>query len=660
VRVEQVLERLEGVKQERADQWSARCPAHEDRQASLTVSVGRDESVLLHCFADCSLDQIVHAIELDVRDLFPSRDERALNGNGATPPWGDRPLGAALLPLEHELERFVARLLDDAPMLDLLWQRKGWQRARLAAIGCGLVGDRLSIPVRDLDGVLVNHLRYRPDAQPKMLATKGRARSPLYLLLDDPDTIWIVEGETDAISLSMLGLSVIGAPGASAKAHAHWLAPVRDKRVVICFDVDEPGRRAAQRWAASASSRGASDVRVVDLDGPDGYDVGEFVREHADDYQSARQTLQTLSEQALLWEVLRVQRRAQNAPEPPTGDQHVGAIIATRADTIRTQRVRWLWRDRIPVGRVGIVFGPPGQGKSTLMATLTSDVTRAGGRVLIASAEDNAATTIVPRVACAGARLDHLELIETRASKGTTTLVLPRDLDALGERMVGRSLLIVDPLSAHLGDDVNAWSEQSVRSLVLAPLSWHANETGCSVALIMHINKSDRGDALARISGSGGFGGAARFALLLGMHPDDVGVETELEQRLVLVHVKASEGERQQTLVFRRRIARFATDETDSETALVPTLELVDDRAQIEADQVLVSTDPDERSAYSDALVWLRRELSTGPQLARRLIAQARERGDFSERTLRKAKRALRVRSERDAEGWFWVMEPPS
>jgi hypothetical protein len=169
----------------------------------------------------------------------------------------------------------------------------------------------------------------------------------------------------------------------------------------------------------------------------------------------------------------------------------------------------------------------------------------------------------------------------------------------------------------------------------------------------MHTNKSDRGDALSRISGSGGFGGAARFALLFGTHPDDLGVEDELAQRLVLLHVKASEGPRQRALVFRReRVTVGVADE--SEPAVVPVLELVDDRARIEPDLVLASTDPDERGAYADALAWLSRELSIGPQQAKRLLAQARERGDFSERTLRKAKRALRVRSEREQDGWYW------
>ena len=54
------------------DGWSARCPAHDDRQPSLSVSVGAGDKVVLHCHADCRIDDIVAALGLDLADLFPS------------------------------------------------------------------------------------------------------------------------------------------------------------------------------------------------------------------------------------------------------------------------------------------------------------------------------------------------------------------------------------------------------------------------------------------------------------------------------------------------------------------------------------------------------------------------------------------------------------
>lgn len=651
-----VLARLEGVRRASDTQAHARCPAHDDRQASLTVGVGHDGRVLLTCWTGCELDDICRALRIEVRDLFPNASERERSKLFEAP---TMTLSEATLPTPRELAKYGDRLQRAPEVLAMCFEEKGWSPATLGSLGLGLIGaDIIAIPMRELDGKLVNLLRYRPrpHGRPKMLAEQGRPRIPLYLLFDDDAPVWIVEGEPDAISIAGVGLNAIGAPGASAKAHAHWLDVVRDRDVVVCFDTDEPGHRAALRWARVAFTRGARSVKIVELDGPKGYDVGELVREQRASPAVARRQLIELARAARPF-VPQTREQQSNGDRaltlaPEVDELKPGELILRPLSSVRSRALRMLWRGRIPVGRVGIIFGPPGQGKSTLTSLLVSDITRAGGRVLIASAEDVAETTIRPRLIAADADIDRVTLLSTRASKGETSLVLPRDLDVLGASMRDHSLVLIDPLSAHLGDDVNAWSEQSVRHLVLAPLSWYANRTDCSVALIMHINKSDRGDALGRISGSGGFGGAARFAMLLGSHPDDVG-RSEGQQRLVLVHVKASESARMPALVFRRTLVDVDVHESD-ELVQLPTLELVDDEATISAEQVLAVTDPDEAGAFSEAITWLQVELGTGPKLAKRLLATARERGDFSERTLRKAKRALRVRSTKDTEGWWW------
>jgi hypothetical protein len=271
---------------------------------------------------------------------------------------------------------------------------------------------------------------------------------------------------------------------------------------------------------------------------------------------------------------------------------------------------------------------------------------------LIASAEDDIETTIRPRLIAHDANVELVTLLSTKASEGETLLMLPRDIGKLGEAMAGHALALIDPLSAHLGDDVNTWNEQQVRALVLAPLMWHARRADCAVAGIMHLNKSGGGDALSRISGSGGFGGAARFVLLLGTHPGDVGRD---DARVALVHVKASEGRVQPALTFRRTTATITDDDVEVET---PLLELVREDERLSAESVLAVTDPDEAGAFTQAIDWLRYELADGPKQSKRLLAAARERGDFSERTLRKAKTVLGVKSERDEGAWLWV--PPT
>jgi putative DNA primase/helicase len=657
MRVDELLSRLEGVRGSNG-QWTARCPAHEDRQASLTIATGRDGALLLTCWAGCELDAIVRAVRADVSDLFPDSHERqrAALTNGSPRP----SLAAMTLPTDREVVQYAERLQRSPEQLRVIFDAKGWRAGTCAVLELGLVGDRVSIPVRDPSThALRNLLRYSVNGRgrgPKMLAESGFPRVPLYALVDDDGPVWIVEGEADAISVASVGLNVIGAPGASAKAHGEWLELVRGRDVIVCFDHDDAGRKAAARWARAAHNRGGRVHVAVWPDGtPDKYDVGELVLKHRDAPAEARAALLELAADAHVYE-LPVERTAPPLGEPLSDDAiaaiSAGELITRTVASTRSKRVVWLWRDRIPRGRVGIVYGPPGQGKSTLLALIIADVTRAGGRVLIASAEDDIETAIRPRLIAHDADLERVTLLSTKASEGETTLSLPRDLPALGEQMQGHSLVLIDPLSAHQGEDVNTWQEASVRALIFAPLMWHAKRADCAVVAIMHLNKMQGGDPLSRISGSGGYGGAARFAFLLGSHPGDVGKD---DPRLVLVHVKASEGAKRRALTFRRTIAHVHDEGVELET---PLLELVRDDEQLSAEAVLAVTDPDEQGAFTQAVEWLRYELSDGPKLSKRLLSTARERGDFGERTLRRAKGVLDIRSERSQEGWLWV--PPT
>ena len=71
--IDTVLAALPKVRQRQPGQWSARCPAHEDRGPSLSVRVNTDGAVLLHCFAGCSVDAVLGALGLELPDLFPPR-----------------------------------------------------------------------------------------------------------------------------------------------------------------------------------------------------------------------------------------------------------------------------------------------------------------------------------------------------------------------------------------------------------------------------------------------------------------------------------------------------------------------------------------------------------------------------------------------------------
>lgn len=72
--IEKILDRLEGVKRV-GRRWVARCPAHDDKSPSLSLTEAQDGRVLLHCFAGCSAFDVVSAVGLELSDLFPERME---------------------------------------------------------------------------------------------------------------------------------------------------------------------------------------------------------------------------------------------------------------------------------------------------------------------------------------------------------------------------------------------------------------------------------------------------------------------------------------------------------------------------------------------------------------------------------------------------------
>jgi len=82
--IDLVLRGLSGIRQRQPRQWSARCPAHDDRGPSLSVRETSDEAVLLHCFAGCTVHDITALLGLDMADLYPPRDSRP--GDSRRPP----------------------------------------------------------------------------------------------------------------------------------------------------------------------------------------------------------------------------------------------------------------------------------------------------------------------------------------------------------------------------------------------------------------------------------------------------------------------------------------------------------------------------------------------------------------------------------------------
>jgi hypothetical protein len=316
---------------------------------------------------------------------------------------------------------------------------------------------------------------------------------------------------------------------------------------------------------------------------------------------------------------------------------------------IKPTKLDWLWPRYLPRGKLTLLDGDPGLGKSLIAIDLMARLSRGAPlpdgspvagphKSLYLSAEDDAADTICPRAEAAGAEMNRL-LIAARFDGPPPTL---RDnLHEFQGLVLGNqiSLMVFDPLMAFLPPEVAANLDQCVRT-ALTPLTQLAAQTGCAVLAIRHPAKREASQAILRGQGSIGIAAAARAAWLVGAHPCD-------RDRRVLALTKTNVGRRPPALGY--RIIESASG--------VPVVEWTGP-VDLTADDL--SRAPEGRvRAAERALDWLRRELANGPRKAAELYAAAAAAG-IPERTLERIKSELPARSHRawDAEAgraeWYW------
>jgi hypothetical protein len=240
----------------------------------------------------------------------------------------------------------------------------------------------------------------------------------------------------------------------------------------------------------------------------------------------------------------------------------VGLRVMTN---VAPERVDWLWPGRIPRGKLTVLEGDPGAGKSTLMLDVAARVSTGspmpdgsplGGAasVLLLTAEDGLADTVRPRLDAADANVARVLVWESVddpiETDGRETVVvrppsIPADLVHL-ERIIQRqsaALVVVDVLNAYLGGNVDGHRDQDVRR-ALMPLAKLAERTGAAIVVLRHLNKSGGANPLYRGGGSIGIGGAARAVLLAATDPDD-------DSRRILAVTKCSVAANAPALAYR-------------------------------------------------------------------------------------------------------------
>lgn len=473
---QRLLPLLPGLKPN-AEGWMARCPGHDDQHASLSIRETSDGTLLLKCHAGCSLDRILTPLQLQTADLFPSH----FGGNQFVAAYDYRDEQGNLLfqVLRYHPKDFRQRRPDG---------QGGW-RWRLG--GCRRVLYRL----------------------PELLAASA------------DDHVFVVEGERDADRLAGLGLVATTNPGGAGKWRSEYSANLRDRHVVILPDNDEAGRQHACRVAEALLPVAAS-VQVLELPGPpDKGDVSDWLAAGGGATGLQRRAATAPAAERWIASVAAEAELLQRAGNPADD------ALTTCLNDVAEQRVQWLWPARLPRGKLVLFDGDPGLAKSLVALDLSARITTGRpfpdghgcppGAVLIANAEDGTSDTIRPRLRALGANLKRVHQLRGRRVNGVEfPLVLPRDLERLRKAMqrTGAVLLVIDPVMAFLDETICSNNDQSVRQ-ALAPLAKLAEETGCTILLIRHLNKTSGGKAIYRGGGSIGIIGACRVAFLFAPHP---------------------------------------------------------------------------------------------------------------------------------------------
>jgi hypothetical protein len=339
------------------------------------------------------------------------------------------------------------------------------------------------------------------------------------------------------------------------------------------------------------------------------------------------------------------------------------APVLTCLADVEPRPVSWLWPGRIPLGRITLLVGRPGEGKSFLTIDAASRVSTGTpwpdgsacpkGSIILISAEDDPASVIRPRLDAHSADVSRVHLLAAvRRADGKGTyerLITLADVDAI-ETALARTpdcrLLIIDPVGDFLGGQTDSHRDNEVRS-VLAPIAALAEKYGPAVLVVAHRRKSAGSIADDLALGSRAFTGIARAVWHLTRDPEN-------KSRRLMLPGKNNLAREGDGLAFtiaggpphivweRDPVSMSADDALAAETASRNT------KPGPDADALDAATD------------WLRSTLASGPRLARELADEWCNGQGGGKRTLHRAKEALQVEAFRlEVPGpWWWRLPP--
>lgn len=437
-------------------------------------------------------------------------------------------------------------------------------------------------------------------------------------------TVYICEGEKDTDALRDKGLTATTNSGGAGKWRTEYGEALAGASVVIIPDKDAPGQRHAAKVAASLYGKARS-LKVVEVSNRDGHQVKDV-----SDWLEAGGTLSEL------------ERLASEVPEWKPNEN--GISLVCMAD-VKPEFVDWLWHPYIPKGKLTLLEGDPGVGKSWISLAIATAVSLGKGlpgmetiesaSVVLASEEDGLGDTIRQRLDAMGADVSKIHAIKGDLDFGNGGLaILEGYID-----QVRPELVIIDPLVAYIGARVDLHRANETRA-VMARLADIAERYTVAILAVRHLTKGGTLKPIYRGLGSIDLAAACRSVLMAGCDPDN-------PQKRGIVHIKSNLAPMGAAIGYELRDAGFYwTGESD-----------------LTWQKILSAEDTDGKSALDDAIDFLKNELMDGAVEVKTVERDAEAAG-INPRTLRRARESMEVRVKRQSEPgskrgsgrWLWQL----
>jgi len=342
-------------------------------------------------------------------------------------------------------------------------------------------------------------------------------------------------------------------------------------------------------------------------------------------------------------------------PEEPEEKAPLSSVVIQCLADIEPEPISWLWPGKIALGKVSLIAGDPGLGKSIITAALAAIVTRGStwpvdktpcpqGGVIMLSAEDDPGDTIRPRLDAVDADVDHvfiLTAIQDMNNDGELVergFCLDRDIDQLDRLLAAKPdirLVSVDPVTAYMGR-TDSHNNSEVRA-VLARLATIAARHKVAVVVVTHLNKSAQLNAMYRATGSLAFVAAARAVFAVTKDP------AEPDRRLLLP-IKNNLGDDRTGYAY-----QLVTADNGA-----PVLAWEPDPVETTLEEIAQAVTEHKPRPVEQAVAWLKSLLAAGPVLRNEIEEKAKADG-HSWRSVERAKKDAGIAAhKRFDKKWEW------